>query len=265
MHARSLSDALTESYVHLLVACCFTAVNALPASRAIPAPAGVQQDTTAVATDDAARSSRGAAGTPVAALGSVEASIATSFAMTERMMAPFEARADAFSSIALVGDSLLDVTGAADTTTRSQRPRAIEYSDAYHTRLKIHQIGAYVMLPLFVGEYFVGQKLLNSTNRPGGLKSAHSVLAGAVGVVFATNTVTGVWNFWDARKDPKGRTRREIHSVLMLASDAGVLLTAISGSNANHSLANARTHRTIAISSIALSAIGTGMMWLWRN
>ena len=111
----------------------------------------------------------------------------------------------------------------------------------------------------------VGQKLLNSTTRPGGLKAAHSLIAGAVGIVFATNTVTGVWNLWDARQDPKGRTRREIHSVLMLASDAGVLLTAISGSNAKHSLANARTHRTIAISSIALSAVGTGMMWLWRN
>jgi hypothetical protein len=256
LHARSLRDALRENHVHVLVAACFMAVPALPAMGPMTVRSDIRQDTTAVASVDTA---------PVAALGTVESAITMSFAMTERMMAPFESRADAFSSIALAGDSLLDATGAPDTTTRSQRPRAIEYSDAYHTRLKIHQIGAYAMLPLFVGEYFVGQKLLNSSTRPSGLRSAHSLLAGAVGIVFATNTVTGVWNFWDARKDPKGRARREIHSVLMLASDAGVLLTAISGSNANHSLANARTHRTIAISSIALSAVGTGMMWLWRN
>jgi hypothetical protein len=158
----------------------------------------------------------------------------------------------------------LDTT-AGDTTKGTRRPRAIEYSEAYHTRLKIHQIGAYVMLPLFISEYFIGQKLLNSTNRSGGLKTAHSAVAAGVGIVFVANTVTGAWNFWDSRKDPNGRTRREIHSVLMLLSDVGVVLTAASGSSANHSLSQARTHRTIAISSIALSAVGTGMMWLWKN
>lgn len=252
--------------MHLLVAGCLMAVNAFPAMRTVSAVPDTQQDTTAVAADDSSRAPRLATvGAPAPALGTVESAVAVSFSMTTRMMGPLEARADAFSSLPLIDDSLLSVMAASDTTTRSQRPRAIEYSDAYHTRLTIHQIGAYAMLPLFIGEYFVGQKLLNSTTRPRGLKSAHSLLAGAVGIVFATNTITGAWNLWDARKDPKGRTRREIHSALMLASDAGVLLTAMSGSKAKHSLANARTHRTIAISSIALSAIGTGMMWLWRN
>jgi hypothetical protein len=153
----------------------------------------------------------------------------------------------------------------ADTTQGTRRPRAIEYSEAYHTRLKIHQIGAYLMLPLFISEYIIGQKLLNSTNRSNGLKTAHGAVAAGVGVVFATNTVTGAWNFWDSRKDPNGRTRRDVHSAIMLLSDAGFVLTAISGSSANHSLSQARTHRTIAISSIALSAVGSGMMWLWKN
>lgn len=242
--------------MHVFVATCLIVANALSAAPPAIRATDVAQDTTA-----AARTS--AVGQPLApvrgvtapALGTVESAVSISFSMTEGMMTPLDWREPL-----LLSDSTL-----ADTTTRSQRPRAIEYSDAYHTRLKIHQIGAYAMLPLFIGEYFVGQKLLNSTTRPQGLRSAHSFLAGAVGVVFATNTVTGAWNLWDARKDPKGRTRREIHSALMLASDAGVLLTAISGSNANHSLSNARTHRTIAISSIALSAVGTGMMWLWRD
>jgi hypothetical protein len=158
----------------------------------------------------------------------------------------------------------LDST-AGDTTQGTRRPRAIEYSEAYHTRLKIHQIGAYAMLPLFISEYIIGQKLLNSTNRSGGLKTAHSAVAAGVGIVFVANTVTGAWNFWDSRKDPNGKTRREVHSALMLLSDVGFVLTAVSGSNANHSLSQARTHRTIAISSIALSAVGSGMMWLWKN
>jgi hypothetical protein len=152
-----------------------------------------------------------------------------------------------------------------DTTKATRRPRAIEYSDAYHTRLKIHQIGAYLMIPLFIGEYVLGEKLLTSTNRSDGLKTAHSVVAAGVGVVFVANTVTGAWNFWDSRKDPNGRTRRDVHSALMLASDVGFLLTAASAGNAQRSLSQARTHRTIAISSIALSAIGSGMMWLWKN
>lgn len=233
-----------ENRVHLLVISCFVAANAFAGTEAVPA---IRQDTTTGARVDSSSTHRIATpARPMAALGTVESAVATSFSMTDRLMAPLEMSSE-------------------DTTTRAQRPRAIEYSDAYHVRLRIHQIGAYAMLPLFITEYFVGQKLLNSTTRPQGLRSAHSLLAGGVGAVFAVNTVTGAWNLWDARKDPKGRTRREIHSALMLASDAGVLLTAISGSEANHSLGNARTHRTIAISSIVLSAVGTGMMWLWRD
>ena len=167
--------------------------------------------------------------------------------------------------VAAHSDSLVSGREAADTTFRSRRPRAIEYSEAYHTRLKIHQIGAYAMLPLFIGEYVMGQKLLTSTNRSGSLKSAHSLVAGALGIVFLSNTITGAWNFWDARKDPSDRARREIHSVLMLASDVGMVATAMSAGNAKRSLVDARRHRTIAISTIALSAVGSGMMWLWKK
>ncbi len=174
------------------------------------------------------------------------------------------ARADTSSAFEVSHDSLLATTASADTTLRAGRPRAIEYSDAYHTRLKIHQIGAYAMLPLFISEYFIG-KLLTSTNRSGSLKTTHSVIAGALGVVFVSNTVTGAWNFAEARKDPSGRARREIHSVIMLASDVGMVATALSASGAKKSLVNARRHCTIAIGTIALSAVGTGMMWLWRN
>lgn len=193
--------------------------------------------------------------TPAAA--SLTMATASTMALDERLRsAPFDHQ----EFFVPGGDSIVS-----DTTQPSRRPRAIEYSDAYHTRLKIHQIGAYLMIPLFIGEYILGQKLLTSTNRSGGLKTAHSAVAAGVGVVFVANTVTGAWNFWDSRKDPNGRARRDIHSALMLASDAGFLLTAASAGNAKRSLSQARTHRTIAISSIALSAVGSGMMWLWKN
>jgi len=234
---------------------------------ATPAPsAKFRPDTTSTVACDTTRATElRTFDSPVPALGTVESAVAVSFAMSLGALPQMEPREDSSASFAFDDDSLLAAASAADTTTRAQRPRAIEYSDAYHTRLKIHQIGAYAMLPLFITEYFVGQKLLTSTNRSHSLKSTHSLIAGAVGVVFASNTITGVWNAWDAREDPKDRARREIHGVLMLASDAGVVWTAMSGGNAKRSVANARRHRTIAISSIALSAVGTGMMWLWRK
>ena len=252
--------------MHLIVASIFIAVHASPAITAQGPFADVGRDTTIAARSDTTRS-RGISpvDAPVPALGTVESAVAVSFATSERTLPLEESRTDGTPWFTRVDDSLRGVATAFDTTSRSQRPRAIEYSDAYHTRLTIHQIGAYAMLPLFVGEYFIGQKLLTSTTRDHNLKSAHSLIAGALGIVFVSNTITGAWNLWDAREDPKGRTRREIHSVLMLASDAGFVWTAVSAGNARRSLVDARKHRTIAISSIALSAVGSGLMWLWRN
>lgn len=153
-----------------------------------------------------------------------------------------------------------------DTTpAHGGRPRAIEHSNAYYTRLTIHRIGSYAMLPLFVGEYVLGQKLLTSTNRSSGLKTAHVIVAGGITTVFAVNTVTGAWNFWDARHDDNGRTLRTLHSVIMLASDAGFVWTAASAGGAKRSLTQARKHRTIAIGSISVSAVGAAMMWIWRR
>jgi hypothetical protein len=220
------------------------------------APLSVVADTTAAATavaKDTVHASRPAA--------PADAALATVMAFTldgnPRLL---PSRSSVITSFVTGPDS---ATG--DTAKTTRRPRAIEYSDAYHTRLKIHQIGAYLMIPLFIGEYVLGEKLLTSTNRSDGLKTAHSVVAAGVGVVFVANTVTGGWNFWDSRKDPNGRTRRDIHSALMLASDVGFLLTAASAGDAQRSLSKARTHRAFAISSIAISAIGSGMMWIWKN
>lgn len=154
---------------------------------------------------------------------------------------------------------------AADTPRVRRRVRAIEYSDAYNTRLTIHRLGSYVELPLFAAEWYVGDRLLNGVNPPGWMKPAHAGVAGALGVLFTVNTVTGAWNLWDSRADPAGRTRRYLHTGLMLASDAGFAWAGAIGGSAKHHFDTAKTHRDIAVGSIALSTVGTTMMWLWKN
>jgi hypothetical protein len=59
-------------------------------------------------------------------------------------------------------------------TPRPQRPRAIEYSDAYYTRLMIHRYASFASIPLFVAEYFIGRSLYNNpTTSSRSLRSAH--------------------------------------------------------------------------------------------
>jgi hypothetical protein len=253
--------------VHVFVVGIVTALSMSMTAHAPPwADSAVRPDTgVTVSSDSAPERVMKEPDVPAPAIGPVESATSTSFAMSERLMPDFPTGLDTTGSMVPRSDSLESDAAVADTTIRSRRPRAIEYSEAYHTRLKIHQIGAYAMLPLFISEYIIGQKLLTSTNRSNGLKTAHSLIAGGVGIVFVSNTITGVWNYLDSRKDPNGRTRRIIHSALMLASDAGFVWTATSASGAKKSLTQARKHRAIALSSISLSAIGSGMMWLWRN
>lgn len=148
-----------------------------------------------------------------------------------------------------------------------RRPRAIEYSDQYYTRLTIHRYGSYAMLPLFAAEYALGQNLLNDASPPSWMKPTHALVAGGIGVVFGVNTITGVWNLWEARQDPNGRTRRILHSVLMIASDAGFAAAAASAPDDDEGFgdSDASLHRGLAIGSIALSTIGGGMMWFWKQ
>ena len=80
------------------------------------------------------------------------------------------------------------------------RRHAVAYSDFYNTRLKIHRIGSYTMLPLFASEWVLGDRLLNGTNPPGWMKPTHVGVASALGVLFTVNTVTGAWNLWDSAK-----------------------------------------------------------------
>ena len=157
------------------------------------------------------------------------------------------------------------VSTVSDTPDTRRRVRAIQYSDAYNTRLTIHRLGSYAMLPLFAGEYYLGDRLLNGTNPPGWVKNTHVGVAGALGVLFTVNTVTGAWNLWDSRSDPAGRTRRYVHAGLMLAADAGFLWTGAIGGDADHGSDAGRHHRNVALGSIAVSTVGTALMWFWKD
>lgn len=151
------------------------------------------------------------------------------------------------------------------------RPRAVEHSDFYYKRLAVHRYASYATVPLFVTEYFLGQSLFNNPGEGGSTKSAHSVVAGAIAVLFGVNTVTGVWNLWDSRHDEDGRTRRYLHSFLMLAADAGFVWTGATAPGERERLGDAtldsrrRKHRTIAITSMGVSLASYAMMILWKD
>lgn len=135
-------------------------------------------------------------------------------------------------------------------------PVAVEYSDAYNLRARIHRIGSFAMLPLFGAEAIVGQSLYNSPTP--GKKSAHLAIAGGIAGLFAVNSATGVWNLLEARRDPHGRTRRLVHGILMLAADAGFLATAALGPESEHRRVEGSpaTHRAVAFASISTATVG---------
>jgi len=146
--------------------------------------------------------------------------------------------------------------------SQQERPHAVDHGDWYYTRLSIHRLGSYAMFPLFLTEYLLGEQLLDEDGSEGS-KGAHTLVAGGIGVLFGVNTVTGLWNLWDARHD-EGAARRYLHAGLMLAADAGFFWTALSAEDPEDSGSGAERHRNIALGSMGLSAVGTVMMWLWK-
>lgn len=152
-----------------------------------------------------------------------------------------------------------------DPAAAQARPQAVEYSDFYNTRRKIHMIASYATIPLFVGEYLAGEKLYDG-NGSSSAKSAHGAFTAGLAGLFAVNTVTGVWNLWDGRKDPNGRTRRLVHSLLMLGADAGfAAAAALAPDDDEGSFTTDRSaHRNVAITSMGLAAASYVYMLVTR-
>ena len=161
----------------------------------------------------------------------------------------------------------LPVSLQIDADTIPRRRRSIEVSDWYERRLRIHRYGAYATIPLFAFQAAAGNELYHKGSAADGwAKNGHRVGATALASVFTLNTVTGLWNLWDSRAVPQGRARRTIHTLLMLASDAGFAYAGIKLSeDAEESAAARRRHRNTAYASMGVAVTGAGMMLLWRD
>jgi hypothetical protein len=162
--------------------------------------------------------------------------------------------------------SLPTLDDAQQTVVR--RPVAVEYSDAYKLRAKIPKYASFATLPLFAAEIALGQSLYNNTTfiRGDSKRGAHGAVGSAIGILFAANTVTGVWNLWDGRHDPNGRTKRWVHGLLMLVADAGFVATAAAVPNResfsglfNYETDKA-THRRLAFGSMGVATVAYTMM-----
>lgn len=170
------------------------------------------------------------------------------------------------SAVAGNAAPLFPVDTEPDPGTR--RSRAVRYSDLYYTRLTIHKYASYLTVPLFAAEYVVGQQLYDNPG-DGGNRGLHSALAGGIAGLFAVNTVTGVWNLIESRHERAGRTRRWVHSLLMLTADAGFVITGATAPDDDDDDGGGgsgrSTHRAVAISSMGVALVSYGMMLLWKD
>lgn len=161
----------------------------------------------------------------------------------------------------LDGGAAADAGLPAASDTTPAHPRAFEYSDAYGTRLTIHRIASYAMLPLFIASYASGEQLVkNGRAAPSWARDIHRPAATGTAVLFGVNTITGGWNLLEARKDPDGRTRRTLHGLLMLAADAGFAATGIIAGDASENASRRNLHRTVALSSMGVSLVSYAIM-----
>lgn len=152
-----------------------------------------------------------------------------------------------------------------DTVPR--RRRSVEVSDWYERRLRIHRYGSYTIYPLFALQAIAGNQIFQDPKAaPDWAKNTHRFGATALAGVFTLNTVTGLWNLWDSRNVEQGRSRRTVHALLMLASDAGFTYAGAKLSDeAEGSIVKRREHRTWAYGSMATALTGIGVMTLWKE
>ena len=155
-------------------------------------------------------------------------------------------------------------------TAQPLHPVAVQHSDAYLTRAKIHKVASFATLPLFAAELVLGSSLYNGTGS-NGTKTAH--IAVGVGIVglFGVNTVTGAWNmFGEGWQEKDGRTLRLVHGLMMMAADVGFLATTATGpkSDGRRGALTFQTdkvkHRNIAVASISV-ATASYLLMLFGN
>ena len=160
--------------------------------------------------------------------------------------------------------------------TPARRPVAIEYSKGYEVRQKIHKYASFATIPLFAAEYWLGQSLYNNPGQSESKKGAHGAAAATIGVLFGANSVTGVWNLVESRKERAGRTKRTLHGILMLVADAGFVATGALAPDDEGGEEGGRVgvvdnsgrrgaHRTVALTSMGIALASYVMMLVWRD
>lgn len=148
----------------------------------------------------------------------------------------------------------------ADTTKR-RRPPLVEYSDVYHTRLGIHRVLSFAMIPLFVGSAYTGFQLRSKKDQaPQWTRDIHGPLAAGTAIVFGMNTLTGAWNLWEGRKDPVDRKKKLIHGAMFLAAGAGFVYVIAAGDNIRETGRSNHWHRDIALGSMGVSLVSWSIM-----
>jgi hypothetical protein len=151
---------------------------------------------------------------------------------------------------------------------QTARPQAIEYSDAYYTRAKIHKLASWATLPLLGTEAILGQNLYNDPQgHQSSYRGAHIAVGAAITGFFVAQTATGVWNLVDSWKDPNHQKLRRVHSIMMLGADAGFVAaygTTPGGENLMTFDRNKRTHRTVVFTSMGV-ATASYLLMLFGN
>ncbi len=173
--------------------------------------------------------------------------------------------ADTTLATSLASPLFQPVALTAVDTVRPRR-RAVQMSDAAVLRLRIHRYASYTTIPLFLVQAVAGNQLYQAdkggAERPGWAKTTHSAGAAGLGVLFTVNTITGVWALWDQRENQDGRTRRWVHSLLMLGADAGFAYTGIKlAHDAKNSQDSRDQHRKVAYISMGAALTSYGIMF----
>lgn len=156
---------------------------------------------------------------------------------------------------------------APDDTVR-RRPRAIEVSEGYELRLRVHRYTAYAVPALFALQWAAGEKLYGEAtggaDAPGWARDIHRPNAFVIASAFTVNAVTGAWNLWESRSAP-GAGRRLLHGASMVLA-SGIFSYAASLPTATGTFEerrdDRRRHRTLALTGMGITLASGATMLL---
>ena len=188
--------------------------------------------------------------------------------------APLSAAADGAASVALNDAAAPGLFPLPVVTDSVRRRHAVRLSYSYYRRLDLHRWVGYAVPPLFLAEFVAGDKLLKEgSEAPLWAEKSHKPIAYALAGIFTFNTITGVWNLVEAGKVESGKSRRWVHSIVMLAASGGFIYAAQIAPNTKDIDARIAAgkrggwtkHKIVAVSSIGLATVAHAMMFIWKE